>query len=237
VVYAGGKAGVGAFDLTSGRPLWHAHPAPDRSDAWSCFARPLALGGLLILLVQRRGIVALDRDSGREVWAREIGVEYMYPGPVEASGLILTGSPPGRVTALEPEGGRIAWTRTVTEAGHLSGLCGGDGACYVAAPTGEVAAFGLSRGRRRWRLRLGRELLDMSPYRRGASGAMGGPLVAGGRLILGAGDGHLRVLDCRDGRELDRWRFGAPISAPPDVGTGRLAVGAYDGRIACFGLD
>ena len=89
-VYVGGKSGYGAYDLTTGEQRWHT--SLDGGDGWPCYASPLVSGDLLIPLVQRRGLMALDRRSGKVVWERTMGVENPYARPVVDGGLLVTGS-------------------------------------------------------------------------------------------------------------------------------------------------
>jgi len=236
VVYAGGKAGYGAYDLKSGKPLWYARPS-DTSDAWSCYAGPVVVGDLLVLLVQRLGLVALDRASGREVWRRELAVEYTYPRPIAVAGRIFTGGKPGEVAALNAATGEVVWSRRASRRArryrHISGLGADETAVCVTSPSGEVRAYS-PKGSLKWRFEVEKELLDMTPYYLGAYTATGGPTPMGDRLALGANDGHLYLLDRRTGKEVDRWAFGSPVSAPPAVAGDRLVAASFDGLVACF---
>ncbi len=232
-VYAGGKGGYGAFDLRSGASRWYTRPTPTDSDAWSCYAGPVIVGDLLILLVQRVGIVALDRHTGREAWRLDLPVDYMDAKPALASGLIFTCGKPGELTAIRAATGEIVWRRKITLGLHLPGLGADESAVYATALSGDAVAYGLS-GRRKWTFRFGADRLDMSPYRRAGRVATGGPVPAGDRVALGATDGCLRLLDRRTGRETDRWQFGSPVAAAPAVAGNRLVAACYDGLVACF---
>ena len=78
-VYAGGKSGYGAYDLTTAEQRWYT--SLEGGDGWPCYASPQVCGDLLILLVQRRGLMALDRHNGKVVWERTMGVENPYARP------------------------------------------------------------------------------------------------------------------------------------------------------------
>jgi len=62
VVYAGAKKGYGAYDLQTGARLWYCEL--EKQDNWSCYASPQVCGAVLIALVPRKELVALDRGSG-----------------------------------------------------------------------------------------------------------------------------------------------------------------------------
>ncbi|MDE2700693.1 MAG: PQQ-binding-like beta-propeller repeat protein, partial [Gemmatimonadota bacterium] len=88
-LYAGAKAGYAAFDLKTGEQQWYV-PVED-SDNWACYASPQVYEDLLFLLVPRRGLMALDRQSGEVVWEQQIGVESPYPTPIVSEDLLGSG--------------------------------------------------------------------------------------------------------------------------------------------------
>jgi outer membrane protein assembly factor BamB len=61
------------------------------------------------------------------------------------------------------------------------------------------------------------------------------PVVAGGRVYIGSGDGRLYVLDSASGQKIWEFDAGAGITASPAGAAGRIIVGAQDGRIYAFG--
>jgi len=82
----------------------------------------------------------------------------------------------------------------------------------------------------------GAELEDMTPVRGGAPVDHGGPVPAGGMAAVGAHDGYLLPAGARGrGRRcVQRWDFGAPVTAPPCAVDGRLVAMSARGLVACF---
>ena len=242
-VYAGEKAGYAAFDLQSGRRLWHT-VNPD-GDNWACYASPQVSGDLLILLVQRRGLVALDRATGDVVWERPAGVEFPYARPVLSGDLIVSGGgskdlhhfsgEPSILVAVDKGSGEVVWERPILPSRYPTGLHVYDDRVYATTPDGEALCFGMGDGALHWRFRTGDDLLDMIPYRRGVRSILAAPVMFQGCLIVCGCDGLLYVLDPASGRCLDSAAFGSPITASPCAVDGGLAVGTYDGRVFCFG--
>ena len=76
----GGKAGIGAYRADCGGCDWYTEL--EGSDAWSCYASPLVSPEVIVLLVSRRGLIALSRLDGSIVWETELGVEYQYATPL-----------------------------------------------------------------------------------------------------------------------------------------------------------
>jgi outer membrane protein assembly factor BamB len=61
------------------------------------------------------------------------------------------------------------------------------------------------------------------------------PVVVGGRVYVGSGDGKLYVLDAASGKPVQEFEAGGPISASPAVASGRLVIGSSDGKLFCLG--
>ncbi|MDE3259949.1 MAG: PQQ-binding-like beta-propeller repeat protein [Gemmatimonadota bacterium] len=244
-VYAGEKAGYAAFDLASGRRIWHS--VNEDGDNWACYASPQVSGDLLLLLVQRRGLVALDRATGDVVWERQAGVEFPYARPVLAGDLLVSGGgstdlhhfsgEASFLIAVEKHSGGVVWERQILPSRYPTGLLVRDDRIYATTPEGEALCFGMDDGAMHWRFRTGDDLLDMVPYRRGVRSILAAPVMHEGSLIVCGCDGLLYVLDPASGRCLDSAAFGSPITASPCTVDRGLVVGTFDGRVFCFGWD
>lgn len=231
-LYAGAKAGYAAFDLKTGEQQWYV-PVED-SDNWACYASPQVYEDLLILLVQRRGLMALNRQSGNVLWEQQIGVEYPYPTPVVAGDLLVSGGDSSHLTALRAISGEVVWDKPILPAGYPTGLLVRDGLIYATTPEGEALCFDFNSGALLWRFQTEDSLLDMVPYRRGVRSILAAPVNFDDCLLISGCDGCLYALDAVSGE--CRWRsaFGSPITAPPCVCGEGLFVGTYDGRIFYF---
>ena len=235
-LYAGAKAGYAAFELKTGEQQWYV-PIED-SDNWSCYASPQVYEDLLLLLVQRRGLMALDRQSGDAVWEQQIGVEYPYPTPVVAGDLLVSGGDllgeASHLTALQAISGEVVWNKPILPARYPTGLLVRDGLIYATTPGGEALCFDCHSGALLWRFQTEVDLLDMVPYRRGVRSILAAPVHFEDCLLICGCDGCLYALDAASGKCRGRVVFGSPITAPPCVVEGGLFVGTYDGRIFYF---
>ena len=231
-LYAGAKAGYAAFDLKTGDQKWYV--SVEDSDNWSCYASPQVYEDLLILLVQRRGLMALDRQSGDVVWEQQIGVEYPYPTPVVTGDLLVSGGDSSHLTALRAISGEVVWDKPILPAGYPTGLLVRDSLIYATTPEGEALCFDFNSGALLWRFQTEIDLLDMVPYRRGVRSILAAPVHFEEYLLICGCDGCLYVLDAASGECRNRVVFGSPITAPPCVMDGGLFVETYDGRIFYF---
>lgn len=106
------------FAAKTGKILWQKNlPAAYKTQTatWGYAAHPLIDGQKLITLAGRQGshVVALDKDTGREIWSAGTQPEQGYAPPLitEAAGqrqMILFG--PKAVYAVDPETGKQLWT-------------------------------------------------------------------------------------------------------------------------------
>ncbi len=243
-VYAGAKAGYAAYDLKTGGQQWYT--PVEGSDNWACYASPQICGNLLLLFVQRRGLMALDRETGDVVWEQPVGFEFPYATPVVAGDLLVSGGGGGSsnlhhfsgeaspLIALRTDSGEGVWSRPVLPSSYPTGLLVRDGRIYATTPEGGALCFDFDSGARLWRFQTGDDLLDMVPYRRGLRSILAAPVVFEDRLLICGCDGCLYVLDAASGECRGRTAFGSPITAPPCAVEGGLVVGTYDGRVFCF---
>ena len=231
-LYAGAKAGYAAFDLKTGEQQWYV-PVED-SDNWACYASPQVYEDLLLLFVQRRGLMALDRQSGDVVWEQQVGVEYPYPMPIVSGDLLVSGGDSSHLTALRAISGEVVWDKPILPSSYPTGLLVRDGLIYTTTPEGEALCFDFNSGVLLWRFQTGGDLLDMAPYRRGVRSILAAPIIFEDCLLICGCDGCLYALDAASGECRGRSAFGSPITAPPCVVEEGLFVGTYDGRIFCF---
>ena len=124
----GGEGNLLCLDANTGAVLWSRDFKKDlgaKTPVWGFAAAPLLDGNRLICLVGGEGqvVMALDKDSGQELWralsAKEPG--YCPPTMIEAAGkkqLIIWH--PEAVNALDPENGHVYWRQPFSSQSGLS---------------------------------------------------------------------------------------------------------------------
>ena len=108
-----GRSGLFAYDL-DGKPLWHAEVG-DGKHGWGSAASPVVFEGLVIVnaFVESRSLIALDGESGKEVW-RLGGLSRSWSTPIVVAA--ADGSPElvlsmqGQVWGVDPTSGERLWT-------------------------------------------------------------------------------------------------------------------------------
>ena len=241
MVYTGGKAGYGAYNVKTGEERWYTTlTTPVGSgdpvgDGWGSFPSPIVVGGLLITHLSGRGIVALDRANGEIAWETPLGITHYFSSPVMADGLIISGVEFGQLAALDPETGEVVWQGDVLDAQYPTHVLVEDERMYVTTNQGRIRCIGLMPREAFWSVQAGDDLLDMNPFRRGVRSMWAAPVRYRDLLAVGGIDGRLYMVDADTGSVASRTEFPAPISAAPGVVNGRLVVATWDGRLRAFG--
>jgi outer membrane protein assembly factor BamB len=108
-----GKSGVFCYDF-AGNELWRADVG-SRTNGWGSAASPILVGDLLIVnaSVESESIVALDRQTGKEVW-RTGGIKESWNTPLlvrsESGRDELIVAIFGKVLGLDPKTGKQLWS-------------------------------------------------------------------------------------------------------------------------------
>ena len=121
-VYTLGAAGdLFCLDALNGAGVWRRNTSQEfgLAELSGCTPSPLIEGDLLILIVGGKpdaGVVAFDRNSGKEVW-RALSDMWTYSSPIvitagERRQLIVW--TPQAVTSLDPATGKIYWREPMT---------------------------------------------------------------------------------------------------------------------------
>ena len=254
VVYVGAKSGYAAFDLESGGQLWDTRfvgtydlIADPLGDKWGCYASPLVFEDLLVAFVPRRGLVTLDRSTGRVAWEPAFdGAEDYWAAPILASDLLVSGGEPGKLIVVAPRSGEVLWHDEVIggqrpsqgnpSLSYASGLASDQGRIYAATSQGEVVCCDLQTGQAIWTFQTGHDLLDMTPGRRGVRSLLAAPVVSKDSLLVSALDGVLYKLDTATGEQLGETRFDAPLTSPPCLMADGFAVTTWNGRLFRYRL-
>ena len=236
VVYAGSNAGYAAFNVETGESLWYTSFVGDASRIIDkpSYTSAVVSADLLIVLVPKRGLVALNLESGELAWECPLGVLNYWSTPVLGSDMLISGGDPRSLIALQPDSGEVLWHTEVLDCEYPSGIAIAGEQVFVTTPRGTVHGCHLATGAIQWTFATGEALLDMVPARRGGSSILGAPEPWSDWLAVGGSDGVLYLLNRANGKCVAKAEFGAPLTAAPcAVGEG-LCVTTWDGRVFCY---
>ncbi|MDZ7731188.1 MAG: PQQ-binding-like beta-propeller repeat protein [Natrialbaceae archaeon] len=157
--------------------------------------------------LQDNGLLALDADTGTELWNASAGGTAAHPTVVNGTVYVGAG---GDLHAIDTATGALVWnvsTRSSVETAPAVV----DNTVYFGSYNDDVYAVNASTGTEEWRYTTG-------------SAIKSDPAVVGGTVYIGSDDDTLYALDADTGT-LD-WDFQAPssIAASPAVADGQVYV-------------
>ena len=247
-VYVGAKAGYTAYDIESGEERWSRRftgtldlLADHVGDKWGSYFKPIAWDELLIVMISRRGLVALERASGRIVWERELPrCQDYWAAPVLAGDIVITGGETLHLLAVDARTGADRWNERILEEASfdlnfVTGIAVAGDRIYAGGCDGSVAACELESGKRLWQFHTGANVLDMAAQQRDVSTVLAPPVLYDGTLIACGVDAVVYQLDIDSGVCLARTQFEAPITAVPVVLDDGLIVATWEGTLRRYG--
>jgi len=234
---------------------------PSRRDVRRCahgrlapLAAGLAMLALPALAAQDtfRGDAARTGASTEPAPAEFHRIKWTFPtgdrivsSPVWDDGRIVFGSDDGNVYAVDAATGRQVWMRH-TDGPVPSTPAIDHGRVFVGSYDGHLYALDAVTGALRWKFATDGErrfeakgLHGMTPRQQTFADMydvfLSSPLVAGGRVYFGSGDGHVYALDADSGAL--KWKFatGDVVHASPAYADGVVVVGSWDGNL--YALD
>ena len=210
VAIASGDGSVYGINLADGTQRWQFQlPASPSAFAQS----PAATDGARFFIgAWDRNVYALDAGTGREVWRYLSTPSTFYysaaiTAPAVANGRLYIASNDNVLHAIDAAAGTLVWKQTTTgdKFGYSSPTIAGD-RIYIGClgDKGEVRCVAADDGRELWATATGATIYESSPA------------LAGDYIAIGSVNGTLWLLDRRDGRIVDQYRFppGHFISSP-----------------------
>ena len=202
-------------------------------DFQPCYASPQIYRDLLIVSIQGKGMVALQRSNGAVRWEEPFRIKYQSASPVVAGELLATGGNYTDLGVLRAATGEVVW-QFPYEHKYVCALAADDQRMYAGTPTGELQCYELETGEHHWSFKTGDDLMDFSPYQMGVRTILAEPALLDGHLLVAGCDGWLYVLDPASGACADQTFSGAPITSAPCTAGDHLYVATYDRRLCCL---
>lgn len=193
--------GVFAVDAETGAELW---------SAWvPILSSPTYSDGVLYFGDLFGTFYALDAASGQELWQTTIA-EDISASPAVVDGVVYVGTWEGIVFALDAGTGGELWRFDTGEPELMASAGVADGTVYVAGGAGTLFALAAKSGTEVWRVPI-------------PGDGISSPLVAGGYVFVGGGDGLYAIGD---------ETVGAPIASNPENTLESAEAAAFRGTTA-----
>ena len=229
----------GALDSATGKTDWQLPGAPAPSSMVGG-AAPAIAGDLVLLPTPGGELIAARRDNGQIVWrtvvaGTRVGMAYasvtdVTGDPVVQGDVVYVGNQAGRVVALDRTDGTQLWATQEAAYGPVWPV---GGSVFLMSDRNRLVRLDANDGKVIWSQPLPL-FTETRERRRAQIYPHYGPLLAGGRLIVGSGDGALRSFDPVSGAVTGEvpLRSGAAVS--PIAVAGRLYVVTRDGQLVAF---
>lgn len=216
---------VVALKTADGEKLWTYAGATVVAMALGLPA-PAVEGDIVVCGLASGEIVALRVTDGRPVWTESLAggsrgnsladIAGVSGLPVIADGRVYVTAQGGSTVAIDLRSGRRLWERDVASAESPWPV--GDWVFLLTASM-ELVCLGRSDGRVRWLRALPRW---KDEARRRDAITWGGPVVAGGRVLITGNNGEMLELAAADGAPLSRLKLPAPTLLPPIIFGGTM---------------
>lgn len=230
------KGTVTAVALNSGNQLWSRDLRDENEHSKVGFGGGAALYGNTLYVTSGYGfVVALDAETGREIW-RYSGAVPFRGAPTATADRIFAVTHDNQMLALDPDNGSITWDQVgiAENAGMLGAASPAyDGTTLVTAlSSGELIAMRGINGRILWQdaLTSSRRLTPLATL----TDIDGNPVIDGGKVYAVSHAGRMVAVDMRSGER--SWEADVAGVSTPWVAGNFAFVTTVDSQIACITL-
>lgn len=225
---------VHALDAQTGDRLWSERLRPASGNDRNARGGGVAAAGGRVFVTTGFGFaVALDANSGAEIWRASAGAPF-HSAPTVAGGRVYATTNDSELVAMDVNTGEVAWThQAIAEPARiLSAPSVAIDNETIIAPfaSGELTALLAANGRRLWTDSLSRagRLTSLSAI----NDIAGRPVVDGGAVYAASHSGILAALDIRSGQRI--WSRPFASTQTPAVSGDTLFAVSVDGELAAF---
>lgn len=225
---------VHALDAQTGDRLWSERLRPESGRDRIARGGGVAAGGGRVFVTTGFGFaVALDANSGAEIWRTSAGAPF-HSAPTVSGGRVYATTNDSELVAMDVNTGEVAWThQAIAEPARiLSAPSVAIDNETIIAPfaSGELTALLAANGRRLWTDSLSRtgRLTSLSAI----NDIAGRPVVDGGVVYAASHSGILAALDIRSGQRV--WSRPFASTQTPAVSGDTLFAVSVDGEFAAF---
>lgn len=221
-----------AVRLRDRKTLWQRVTHPNQSGPPTEVTAPTYHRGLVFFAFVDGNLVAVDPQSGKRVWVRNLHA-HLESSPMAVGGKLYIGSDTTDVIALRASDGKILWRFNSPGAIKASPSFHA-GRIFVADYEGAMFCLDADTGKPVWRTNTTR----VPPY--GSGGFYSSPAIAYGRVYAARDDGTVFAFDEKSGKvgwtfKTRNFVYGSPVVAQVSGTPPTVYIGSYDEHL--YALD
>ncbi|MGN0486866.1 MAG: PQQ-binding-like beta-propeller repeat protein [Acutalibacteraceae bacterium] len=233
VLYAGNARVITAINISDGSIKW----SKSRRKGENSPAEFMVVGNKLIVNSHWDALVALDTESGKELWSnKDEDLRFRSSTPVAVDSETLLVADSDAVMIISLNDGNII-SKTAFDGYNFSSsgqpVCR-DGVAYIPTARQGLIAFDIQNGAVLWRFETGDSILFTAPYvGKDCQTVESSPIIDGDHLIFGANDGYIYTLDRKTGDEIKKDFAGSAVLGKIADEDGKLFAGTFEGYMIC----
>ncbi len=226
-----------ALDAATGKEIW-THSGAPQSEAYLSDAGTAADPTVVIAPYSSGEVYALNADTGRAAWEDNLAAVRRASAlwsltdfnglPIIDNGRVYAVSVSGRIVSIDERTGTRMWQH---EIGSSSTPWIAGDFLYMISPDNQLIAIQTSRGGIRWVSQMARY---QDEDKRDYPIFWTGPVMAGGRLIIGNSAGQLAEYSIADGKLMQTIALPDPVFVQPVVAGGVLYIVTDGGDLLAF---
>lgn len=233
-VYVGAPCAVSAYSLNDGSLVWHL----DRGKGENSPSEMILVGDKLIIGSHWDALAAIDKNSGKELWAnRDSAIRFRSSTPIALDDKTLLVADSNAVMKVDVDSGEITMKKEFDGYNFSSSgqpAISGDIAYIPTANKGPVA-YDLQKDEIIWTAETSPSIVFTAPYvGKGAQLVESTPVLVGDKVIFGAGDGYVYEVNASDGTTAAKHFAGASVFGKVYCENGHMTVGTFDGYVVKF---
>ncbi len=227
-----------AFSAADGAVIWRANGATSGAGILGGASPAISPGGVAILPFGSGELVAVRANSGQRMWSDVLSggrrglarssISDITSDPVIQGVAVIAGNQSGRLVAIDGRNGRRGWER---EFGSQSPVWMDGQTLYVVSDDAQLRRLSSQDGATIWATQLA-EYRD--PEDREDAIRYGGPVLAGGRILLTSSEGLLLSFDPLTGQQVHSVAVSGATGLGPVVANGTIYIMTTGGEVVAL---
>ena len=238
ILYTGNPRHITAYRVSDGSIYWQV----ERSRGENSPAEFVVTGNKLLVSSHWDALVALDKDTGKELWKNDDGdirFRSSTPAVIDEHTLLVCDS--SAMMVVNSDTGEITAKTTMEDVGFSSSAqpCIQGEVAYIPTANRGLLAFNWKTGETLWRTEVGEAKRFTPPYiGKGAQIIEATPvLLPDQTLIQPANDGKIYHINAQTGEILATYDAGSAILGKAAVTDTHIYAATFPGQLVCFARE